>query len=332
MLRAAIVGLGWWGQNLVNAVQGKGEIEFVLGQTRTKAKAEEFAGKKGFKLVDDYQAILADKSIDAVVLATPHSQHGDQVRQAAAAGKHIFCEKPFTLTAEDAKRAIDATRNAGVTLAVGFNRRFHPNMDELKARVQDGRMGTIHCIMGEQSAFAAYAMHTPDAGWRMQSDETPAGAMTGIGIHTLDTMIGLLGNVTDVHCMVTRRGAPHVDDTTTVLLKFANGATGTLFCSFTTAPSYRLAVYGTKGLAEIHKATLEDFRFTPVAQAHGAAATPETIAKPGFNTLEAELHAFAAAVRNKKPDTVPLDQVLHGVAAFEAVVKSAKEGKPMKVG
>jgi len=333
MLRAAIVGLGWWGQNLVNAAQGKGEIEFVLGATGTRSKAEEFCRTKGIKLVDQYEEVLADKVIDAVVLATPHSQHGDQVRKAAAAGKHVFVEKPFTLTADDARRAIDATHKAGVVLAVGFNRRFHPNMAELTARVKGGRMGTIHTCIGEQTAYAAYAMQAPGASWRLESEETPAGAMTGIGIHTLDSMIGLFGKVTEAHCIVTRRGAPHIDDTTTVMLKFADGATGVLFCSFTTAPSYRLAVYGTKGLAEIHKASLEEFRFTPVAQAaHAAAPAPEIIHKPGINTLEAELHAFAAAARDRKLETVPLEEVLHGVEAFEAVVKSSKEGRPVKVG
>src|SRR5215216_6294733 len=112
MLRAAIVGLGWWGQNLVSAAQGKGEVEFVLAQTRTKSKAEEFCRTKGIKLVDQYEEVLADKVIDAVVLATPHSQHGDQVREAAAAGKHVFCEKPFTLTAIDGGNAIAAADKA----------------------------------------------------------------------------------------------------------------------------------------------------------------------------------------------------------------------------
>jgi predicted dehydrogenase len=269
------------------------------------------------------------------VLATPHSQHGDQIRKAAAAGKHIFVEKPFTLVADDAKRAIDAVHKAGVTLAVGFNRRFHPSMQEVNARVKDGRIGNIHTLIGEQSAFAAYAMQKPGDGWRLDAAETPAGAMTGIGVHLLDGMIAMAGKVSEVYCIVTKRGSPYIDDTTTILLQFANGATGSIFCSFTTAPNYRFAVYGTKALAEINKPTLEDLRFVPVPQGggHGAPAPAiETIHNPGANMLQNELHAFAAAVRDKKPDTVPLEEVLQGVQAFEAVVKSANEHKPVKVG
>jgi predicted dehydrogenase len=222
-----------------------------------------------------------------------------------------------------------------VTLAVGFNRRFHPSMQELTARVKDGRMGNIHTLIGEQSAFAAYAMQKPGDGWRLDTEETPAGAMTGIGIHLLDSMIGMVGKVSEAHCIVTKRGSPYIDDTTTILLQFANGATGMIFCSFTTAPNFRVAVYGTEALGEINKPTLENLRFVPVPKGggHGAPApAPEDLHTPGVNMLTNELHAFAAAVRDKKAATVPLDEVLWGVQAFEAVVKSAKEQKPVKVG
>jgi predicted dehydrogenase len=328
MVRAAIVGLGWWGQRLVSSAQGKGEINFVLGQTRTRAKAEDFCRQHGIRLVDSYEAVLADKEVEAVVLATPHSQHGEQVRQAAAAGKHIFVEKPFTLDAADAKSAIDATRKAGVTLAVGFNRRFHPSMAELRARVRDGRLGNIAAVIGEQTSYAAYSQGAHGESWRLTEEEAPAGAMTGIGVHTLDSMIGLFGKVTEVHAVVTRRGAPHIDDTTMVLVRFANGVTGTIFCSFTTAQYYRFAVYGTKGVAEILKPTLEELRVTHTG---ATPPPPDAIVTRDFDTLEAELAAFAKAIRARQPDTVPLDEVLHGVQAFEAVVKSAQSGKPVTV-
>src|SRR5262249_43370014 len=214
------------------------------------------------QLVDEYEQILADPDIDAVVLATPHSQHGDQVRRAAAAGKHIFCEKPFTLTADDAARAIEAARKAGVVLAAGFNRRFHPSMAELRRVVQDGTLGAIECCISGHTAGAGARIQP--GYWRADPSETPAGAMTGIGIHTVDTMIHLFGRVAEVHCVTARRAAPHVDDTTTVLLKFADGLSGVFFGSLTTVPNYRLAVYGSKGFAEIIKPSLEEFRLAPV--------------------------------------------------------------------
>src|SRR4051794_13566323 len=108
MLNAAIVGLGWWGKTLVEAVQQDSEeIRFVAGTTHTKTpEVQAFADAQKFSFVDTYEALLADSRVQAVVLATPHSLHAQQVIAAAAAGKHVFCEKPFALTKESAEEAV----------------------------------------------------------------------------------------------------------------------------------------------------------------------------------------------------------------------------------
>src|SRR5690348_14783417 len=117
MIRAAILGLGRWGRSLVNSVHGESrDIEFVAAHTPNRAKVEDFCGEKGLTFVADYATILADPAIDAVVLATPHSQHAEQIRQAAAARKHIFVEKPMTLDLASARKAAEAAHDAGVLL------------------------------------------------------------------------------------------------------------------------------------------------------------------------------------------------------------------------
>ena len=136
MINAAIVGLGWWGKTLVRAVQGKGEIEVITGATGRRALAEEFATEQGFALKDSLDQVLADPRVEAVILATPHLDHEAQMIAAAGAGKHIFVEKPFTLTKAAAERAVAAITQAGVVVGLGHNRRFHPNMIELRRRVQ----------------------------------------------------------------------------------------------------------------------------------------------------------------------------------------------------
>jgi predicted dehydrogenase len=331
MLRVAIVGLGWWGKRLVASVQGKTQdIQFTTGCVRNRAKAEEFCRANSLTLVDDYAAVLADPHIDAVVLATPPSLHGEQAQQAAAAGKHVFVEKPFTLTVDVAQETLAATKKAGVVLAVGFNRRFHPSMNELRARVRDGRLGIIEGCLFEQTAGGLESVRADD--WRANRTETPAGAMTGIGIHIVDGMINLFGAVREVHCLATRRVEPLVDDTTAVLVKFASGVSGVFFCSFVTVPNYRIAVYGSNGMAEILKPTLEEFRFAPLSNAkagHLGGMQPEVIVTPGFDTVSAELKAFAAAVGQQRPYPVPLEEVLHGVEVFEAIAASARLNAPV---
>src|SRR5438046_1177486 len=192
MIRAAMVGIGRWGRTLIGAVQGNSKaIRFTAGHNRTRAHAEAFCAERGFALCDSLDEILADPEIDAIVFATPHSEHGGQVERAAAAGKHVMMEKPFTLDRRSAARALDAVAKAGVTLGVAYPRRFHPGMKELKARIDDGRLGTIAHCHGEQNAPAGLFMDPRS--WRADRREAPAGGVTASGDHNLDAMIHLFG-------------------------------------------------------------------------------------------------------------------------------------------
>ena len=329
MIRAAIIGLGRWGRSLVNAVHGTtDDIRFVVGHTRTRAKAEEFCREKDVRLVDDFAAILSDPAIDAVVLATPHSQHAGQIKQAAAAGKHILVEKPITLDHASALAAVEATRKAGVTLAVGYCRRFHPSFGEIRQRFADGRLGKIVGMVAQHTT-STQTFIAPE-NWRADPAEAPAGAMTAVGLHALDLMIGFAGRVRDVQCVTGLHGDGPADNTTTVLMRFASGATGTIFCSVATATNFSFAAYGTLGLAEVRGASLQTFRFVPMSQQAptGPVLAPpdQTVDHSGFNMLRAELVEFARCIRDKRPYPVGIDDVLHGMAVFDAAVQSAKTG------
>lgn len=325
MIKAAIVGLGWWGQNLVNSVRDSAAIRFTTAHTRTRATAEAFCAQAGLRFEGSLDAILGDPAIDAVVFATPHTQHPDQVTRAARAGKHIFVEKPFSLSMPEALAAKAAADRAGVVLAVGFNRRFHPSMARLRQAAAAGRFGTPVTISAEQTAL--HGLGLAQDSWRAQSTESPAGAMTAIGVHLVDGMIDLMGPIRQVFAQVARRAAPHGDDTTDVLLRFENGASGHIFCSTAATPHYRMAIYGTEAFAEIVGHTMSSFRLVPAAAGHA----PEVVETPDFNMLTAELEAFAAAVRGGTPFPTPLGQILHGVAVFEAVARSAASGQAVTV-
>ncbi len=332
MIRAAIVGLGWWGKTIVESVQGKSDrITFAAANTRTRGKAEEFCRDKKVELRDDLEDILKDPGIDAVVYTTPHSQHEEHVKRAARAGKHIYVEKPFTLTVASAKAAIDAVRKAGVVLGIDYQRRFHPSIGEIRNRLRDGRLGTVDFCIAE--ATAPSGLFLPKESWRANPEETPVGAMTGIGVHLVDGFIDFCGRIDEVYCINTRRAAPLVDDTTTVVMKHKSGVTSAILCSIASASNYRVAVYGTRGLAETDR-NLDAFRFIPAPDkpGHAPGSQPEVIENKGFNPVKAGVEAFAAAVRGEAPFPITADQIIHGVAVFEAIVQSAKMGQPVKVG
>src|SRR6266852_4443016 len=334
MVRAAIVGLGRWGRSLVTSVQGKSnDIRFVAAHTRTRTAAEDFCRDHGVTLVDSYEQILANPDVDAVVLATPHSLHERRIIAAAAAGKHVHVEKPITLDRASADTAVAAARKAGVVLAVGYCRRFHPSVVEVRKHLEDGRLGSVISMVAQHTTSTAQFI--PPDNWRAAPAEAPGGALTAVGVHSLDHMIEFAGRVRDVRCVTARHIPGPSDDTTTVMLHFESGATGVLFCSVATATNFSFTLYGSKGLAEISKPTLQTFRFVPtsdVAPTGPVTAPPDQVSEhTGFDMLNAELTAFARAIRDGTPYPVPIADVLHGMAVFDAVVESTRVRKPVTV-
>jgi predicted dehydrogenase len=334
MVDAAIVGLGWWGKTLVKAVQGRSDfIRFVAAHTRTRATVADFCREQELAFHDRLETVLADPKIDAVVYAAQHLDRSAQVQRTAAAGKHVFVEKPFALNVRDADAALAAAERAGVVLGLGYQRRFPPSVAELRARVKDGRLGTIIAATGEANAPAGPGMAKDF--WRADPGQAPAGPMTGLGVHVLDTFVDFFGPVADVYCVTARRAAPHIDDAACVQLTMRNGVPASFFCSLSTAVSYRIAVFGANGYGEVLRPNYDTFHFSPVATAPQTGmfrpAESELIVTKDFDPVRAELEAFARAIRGGAPYPIPPDEIRHVVAAFEAIVKSAATKQPVKV-
>ena len=249
MLRAASIGLGWWSDELAGAVQGKSDkIQIVSCYSRSADKRAAFAEKFSCRQHESYEAVLSDPEIDAVILTTPHSLHAEHVIQAAAAGKQVFVEKPFTLTQGSAQQAVDACAQAGVTLAVGQNRRFSAAGQRLKEMLWNGDLGTLLHIETNFSAPSA-TNWGPDH-WRASREESPAGGLAGLGIHMIDLLTWLGGPATRVTALAKRRALEvDVDDTTSALFELGSGATAYLG-TFAAAPYVCFCnVYGTQANA-----------------------------------------------------------------------------------
>jgi predicted dehydrogenase len=330
MIKAGVAGLGRWGQNLVRSVQGKSDsISFTAGMVRHPDKVADFAAEQGLELFDSYDAMLAGADIDAVVLATPHSLHAEQMLAAAAAGKHIFSEKPFTLNKADAERVIASANEAGVQIAVGHCRRFHPAIAELRSRLADGALGTVLHVEASESVPAGLML--PPGDWHLSREEWPAAGMTPLGIHLIDGMIDLFGTVTSVYCnSVNRAVDADVDDTSSVLLRLDSGMTGYICTIVAARPDLRIAVHGTDAAAVITDRSYNNLDILPFK------GEPENIRFDPYDmesdALTAELEAFADAVEGRAPYPIPHDQIIHAVAVLEAIITSADTGAPVTVG
>jgi len=333
LINAAIVGMGWWGRTLVESVQNDSDvIRFVAGTTRTVSPdVKTFADAQKLKLADAYEALLADPNVNAVVLATPHSMHAAQVVAAAKAGKHVFCEKPFALTKAHAEAAVAATTKAGVTLGLGYNRRFHPEMTKLRNQIRNGDLGTVLHVEATMTFPNALALK-PEA-WRAQKDETPCGGLTPMGVHAIDGMIDLCGEIASVYCQSFHQVVPvDADDTTSMLFRMKNGSSGYLGTITATGPGFSFQVFGSKGwvrlegMTHVAGASSEERRtrlfgtckFQPIK---GPAETWEAAR---LDVTRACLDAFGAAASGGAPFPITTSEMIHGAAVTEAVVRSAE--------
>jgi predicted dehydrogenase len=339
VIRAAIVGMGWWGRTLVESVETSDKIRFVAGATRTKsAEVDAFAGQHKLRMAADYETLLTDKDVDAVVLSTPHSMHASQVIAAAKAGKHVFCEKPFTLTKKEADDAVAAVRKAGVTLALGYNRRFHPEMTKLRNQIRSGELGTILHV--EATMTFPNALLLKPSHWRAHKHETPAGGLTPMGVHAVDGMIDLCGEIDHLYAQSFRRVVEiESDDTTSILFRMKAGMSGYLGTMTATGPGFSFQVFGSKGWVRLEGVThvagasseerrtrlFGNCRFQPVK---GPLQTwqAETLDLPRV-TLE----AFADAADGRTPYPITLEEMIHGSAVTETIVRSAASGKVERV-
>lgn len=323
MISAAIVGLGRWGRNLVDAVQGKSErLRFTHAVVRRPDAAQDFAARHALELSTDFGGVLTDERVQAVILTTPHSLHTEQIIAAAEAGKPVFCEKPLALSKADAERAIEACRRAGVPLGLGHNKRFWPSMRELKRVVDSGELGEILHVEGHFSNESTGRFY---AGWRGAAAESPGGGLTATGIHILDAFVGLVGPARRVHARhIARESSPEPVDTLSVFIEFANRVSGVLCCVRTTPQYWRVHVFGRNGSAE----ALEDVDLV----VRMTDASPRRLTFERVDALRLELEAFADAVATGAPYPIPFEQMIDGVAALEATIKSLAAESPVVVG
>jgi len=330
MLNVAVVGLGWWGRTIVSVLQGSAKLRVAKAVEIDAAGAADFAARNDLTVVSDFAAVLRDPSIQGVVLCTPHTQHTDQIVAAANAGKHVFCEKPLSMTRADVLRAIGAVNTNKVALAVGHERRFEPPIMELMRVVKSGELGTPLQIEANFSQDKFLSL--PADNWRLSGKEAPAGPMTATGIHLLDLSVAVFGEAHHVYASVKQLGSGLVNgDTLAVLVSFKQGGHALISAILATPFEGRFAVYCNAGWIEVRD------------KSHPEAPTGWTLTKclrggtrevreypPAPNVL-ANLEAFADAAEGRAPYPVPQSQMIANIGALEAIFESARSGRLVEV-
>lgn len=319
----AFVGLGWWGQELADATLRSGVGQIAACYARTESTRLEFAEKYDCQPADDLEEILRDPAVDGIVAATPHSHHVPLIVETASAGKHIFMEKPFTLSANGAKKAIAAAEEAGVVLQIGHQRRRQAANRRLRAMLEEGKLGTPHQI---EANLSLYKPQPPT--WRSNPQEQPLGAMTGLGVHMIDTVQYLNGPISRVFTfskeVTGMQGG--LDEATVVAAEFEQGALGYIGFSLCVPKVCTVAVFGNEAAAwseeegsRLFFQSKEEFKRQEMAVDAG-------------DPLAEQMAEFAAAIRGGTTPEVDGQAGLLVVAVMEALMESHRSGRPVDTG
>jgi predicted dehydrogenase len=184
MLRAAVIGLGWWGRHIAQAVAESDRVRVVSTFDPATEASKDFANQHGLSLAASFESILADAAADAVIVATPHVLHEPQALAALAAGKAVFCEKPLAMSAAAGRRIVAAAQEKGLVLGIGHERRFEPAMEEALTILRSGRQGKL--LHMEANVNHDGFARIPTGNWRHSPSDAPDGAMTGLGVRLAD--------------------------------------------------------------------------------------------------------------------------------------------------
>ena len=330
MLNAAVIGLGWWGKQIVTCLAESEKINVVRAVDVDHNAVAGFAAAHDLPLGNSYDDVLADPAVDAVILVTPHLLHEEQVLAAAAAGKQIFCEKPFALNAAAARRMLAACAEKDITVGIGHERRFEPALEAMKAHLDGGDFGTlihIECNWSHNNFTKNVA-----SGWRRDPKQAPAGTLTALGVHITDYFQSLAGPVAKLRAQSAHRSSLFpADDVVAVQFAFESGATG-FMCNIATTPFYsRINVFGDKGWGEARENSNVDVPEPATLTTRWLDEELTTQTYASTNVVKANLEQWADAVAGRDEYRFTRDQKLHNVEILEAIVRSAESGSEVTV-
>jgi predicted dehydrogenase len=321
-----IVGLGWWGRKIVTALSGRAAgIRIVSAVEPNLSAARDFAADFALELTERLDAVLGDPRIEAVILATPHDLHGQQIEAVVRARKHVFCEKPIALTGAGARRAVRMTTDAGLVLATGHERRFEPPLIDLLAQAEAGRLGRLLQIEANFSHDRFLSLDRSN--WRLDPAQAPAAGMTATGIHLTDLAVRLLGAPQDVRVVCENHASDLAQgDTLSAHIRFRRGGTAYISASLAMPFYSRFAAFGTKGWVDIRdKAHLEAPAGWVVARADAQTGIAVEEVPPS-EAVSANFEAFAKAIRGVAPYPIGGEDIIQNAALLEAIVRAAKSG------
>ena len=325
-MRAAVVGLGWWGKVIVKNLAKSKKINVVCGVDQDLSQLKEFGVEYNIELRNSYASVLSDASIDSVILATPNRLHHTHIIDAAKAGKFIFCEKPLCLNSENAREAIRSCKENGIVLGLGHERRFEPAMKSLFDHVARGDIGRgLHV---ETNFSHDLFDNLSKDNWRFNPKDAPGGGFTARGIHLTDFMVHMFGGAKRVYSTMSSIAyeKPRID-TMSANIEFSNGITGIVSVSIATPFYGRYTVFGDKGWIEARE--INNFEHDDPGELVFCKQGGERIitTHPHTNTVLENFELWHDACVNSQDYPITPEEMIANIEIFEAIVKSGEMGE-----
>ena len=235
------------------ALRDLDECDFVAISRERSDLAASFAKEFGARRwYSKWQDLLLDEEIEAVYIATPVHLHAPQTIAAAAAGKHVLCEKPLAIDKSEGDRMIAACHTNGVKLGVAYYRHFYPIIARAREIVRSGEIGVP--VLAQINAFELFNPSPDDPrAWLLNPQKSGGGPMFDFGCHRIEVLIDLFGPITDVKALMTNaRFNREVEDTAIAVFQFAGGTCGVLAVTHAAhEPQDTLEIFGSLGSIHI---------------------------------------------------------------------------------
>ena len=324
-VKVASLGIGWWSDVLADAVgRTGGRVDIATCYTRSADKRKSFAEKYCCAAAGSFEEILNDTGIDGIINTTPNHAHLETTQAAAGAGKHVFLDKPIANTIGEAKAITEACKQAGVVLAVGYQRRREAHFRWIKTRIDAGEFGTL--VQAEANISRDREGKFEEGHWRYTAEGMPGGVMLQIGLHYVDVLMMLLGPVKTVSGMASQLVLPGDNpDVGTLLMTHENGAVSTLSTSYASASEYYLMnIYGKRKSAYYNL-------FDGLRALKQGDSDQTLVELGGIDTLAEELVEWADAVQGKGSPEVGGKGATESLAVVKAGIKSVAERRHVEV-
>jgi UDP-N-acetylglucosamine 3-dehydrogenase len=325
-IKVGIVGIAGHGVTIREAVLRCNKMSLVSAYDLNRKELENFSSSVKCNKAKNYDEIVNDESIDAIVLVTPNYEHLEQGLKAIKNHKHVFVEKPITNYTGEAKELIAEAKKAKVILQVGHNMRKRPGFRKAKKLIKDRSIGDIVSFYANFSHDGGFSPKTPK--WKIANDTCPLLPMMQLGIHFIDTIQYLLSDVIRVHCFAKSfLMGKNVLDSSITNLELSNGVIGNLQSHYVIPEVYEYKIFGTRGTIYVFESELQ------LKYIENGKIKLKYYSFDEFkdNSFDHEINEFAQCILNNKKPEVDGLVGLKALAVIEAMILSHKEKRTVEI-